>query len=98
MIEPSTTAERHKLGVSTMTTGTPFWVIQINSYKLEQQKMPKPEYFKLVKQLQFDLKHYAKDRLKFKTEEEASKVFNGLPKFIQNAAHVTEHTPVYGIF
>jgi hypothetical protein len=47
--------------------------------------------------LQFDLKHYSKDRLKFKTETEATKVFNGLPKFIQNAAHITEHTPVYGI-
>ena len=80
-----------------MTTGTPFWVIQINSYKLEQQKMPKPEYFKTVKQLQFDLKHYSKDKLKFKTEAEAIKVFNTLPKFIQNTAHITEHTPVYGI-
>jgi hypothetical protein len=88
MIEPSTTAKWHKLGVSNMTTGTPFWVIQINSYKLEQKKMPKPEYFKLVKQLQFDLKHYAKD----------SEVFNGLPKFIQNASKISEHTPVYGIF
>jgi hypothetical protein len=80
-----------------MQTGTPYWVIQINSYKLEQQKMPKPEYFKLVKQLQFDLKHYAKDRLKFKTEDAATEVFGELPKFIQNAAHVTEVTPVYGI-
>ena len=78
-------------------TGTPFWVIQINSYKLEQQKMPKPEYFKTVKQLQFDLKHYSKDKLKFKTEAEATKVFNTLPKFIQNTARITEHTPVYGV-
>ena len=80
-----------------MTTGTPYWVIQINSYKLEQQKMPKPEYFKLVKQLQFDLKHYAKDRLKFKTEAEAADVFSGLPKFIQNASKISELTPIYGI-
>jgi hypothetical protein len=80
-----------------MTTGTPFWVIQINSYKLEQQKMPKPEYFKLIKQLQFDLKHYSKDKLKFKTEADAKKVFDSLPKFIQDVARVSEHTPVYGI-
>jgi hypothetical protein len=80
-----------------MQTGTPYWAIQINSYKLEKQNMPKPEYFKLVKQLQFDLKHYAKDKLKFKTEVEANEVFSKLPMFIQKAAHVTEHTPVYGI-
>jgi len=80
-----------------MQTGTSYWAIQINSYKLEQQKMPKPEYFKLVKQLQFDLKHYAKDRLKFKTEAEAIKVFDKLPKFIQDAARISELTPVYGI-
>ena len=80
-----------------MQTGTPYWAIQINSYKLEQQKMPKPEYFKLIKQLQFDLKHYSKGRLKFKTEADASEVFSELPKFIQTAACITELTPVYGI-
>jgi len=80
-----------------MQTGTSYWAIQINSYKLEQQKMPKPEYFKLIKQLQFDLKHYAKDRLKFKTEAEAIEVFGKLPKFIQDAARISELTPVYGI-
>jgi len=80
-----------------MQTGTPYWVITINSYKLEQQKMPKPEYFKLVKQLQFDLKHYSKDKLKFKTEDAATQVFKGLPEFIQRAAHIVETTPVYGI-
>jgi hypothetical protein len=87
----------HQLGVKKMQTGTPYWVIQINSYNLKQQNMPKPEYIKLVKQLRFDLKHYSKDKLEFKTEETATKVFNELPKFIQKAAHIVKTTPVYGI-
>jgi len=35
--------------------------------------------------------------MKFKTEVEATEVFSGLPKFIQNASKISELTPVYGI-
>ena len=41
------------------TTGKPYWVLQINSYKLKE-KVPSDEYRSTLKQLQFDLKHYAK--------------------------------------
>ena len=80
-----------------MKLGTPYWAIEVNSYELKKQELPRPEYLKLIKQLQFDLKHYSKGKLKFKTEAEASEVFSKLPKFIQAATYIAELTPVYGI-
>ena len=79
------------------TTGKPYWVLQINSYKLKE-KVPSDEYRSTLKQLQFDLKHYAKGKkLDFKTEEEAKKVYSMLPKYLQEAAHINEATPIYGL-
>jgi hypothetical protein len=78
------------------TTGKPYWVLQINSYKLQKQ-IPATEYRSVLKQLQFDLKHYAKGKLDFKTEEEATKVYSKLPKWLQQSAVIQEATPIYGL-
>ena len=78
------------------TTGKPYWVLQINSYKLKE-KVPGDEYRSTLKQLQFDLKHNAKGKLDFKTEEEAKKVYSKLPKYLQEAAYINEATPIYGL-
>ena len=79
------------------TTGKPYWNLRINSYKLQKQ-IPATEYRSVLKQLQFDLKHYAKGKkLDFKTEEEASQVYSKLPKYLQKAAIIQEATPVYGL-
>ena len=78
------------------TTGKPYWVLQINSYKLKD-KLSGDEYRSTLKQLQFDLKHNAKGKLDFKTEEEAKKVYSKLPKYLQEAAHINEATPIYGL-
>ena len=80
-----------------MHTGQSYWVISINSYKLEKQNLPKPEYFKLVKQLRFDLKHYSKGKLEFQTEDAATEAFKKLPEFIQKVATINYTTPIYGI-
>lgn len=79
-----------------ITTGKPYWNLRINSYKLQKQ-IPTTEYRSVLKQLQFDLKHYAKDKLDFKTEEEATKVYSKLPKYLQEAAVIQEATPIYGL-
>jgi hypothetical protein len=78
------------------TTGKPYWVLQINSYKLKD-KLLGDEYRSTLKQLQFDLKHNAKGKLDFKTEEEAKKAYSKLPKYLQEAAHINEATPIYGL-
>jgi hypothetical protein len=78
------------------TTGKPYWVLQINSYKLKD-KLSGDEYRSTLKQLQFDLKHNAKGKLDFKTEEEAKKAYSKLPKYLQEAAHINEATPIYGL-
>jgi hypothetical protein len=78
------------------TLGKPYWNLRINSYKLEK-KVSAAEYRSVLKQLQFDLKHNAKGKLDFKTEEEANKAFSKLPKYLQEAAVVQKATPVYGL-
>jgi hypothetical protein len=78
------------------TTGKPYWVLQINSYKLKE-KLSGDDYRSTLKQLQFDLKHHAKGKRDFKTEEEAKKAYSKLPKYLQEAASVTEATPIYGL-
>jgi hypothetical protein len=78
------------------TTGKPYWVLQINSYKLKE-KLSGDEYRSTLKQLQFDLKHNAKGKLDFKTEEEANKAYSKLPKYLQEAAVINEATPIYGL-
>ena len=78
------------------TTGKPYWVLQINSYRLKK-KLSGDEYRSTLKQLQFDLKHNAKGKLDFKTEEEAKKAYSKLPKYLQEAAHINEATPIYGL-
>ena len=78
------------------TTGKPYWVLQINSYKLKD-KLSGDEYRSTLKQLQFDLKHHAKGKQDYKTEEEAKKVYSKLPKYLQEAAHINEATPIYGL-
>jgi hypothetical protein len=77
------------------TTGKPYWVLQINSYKLKE-KLSGDEYRSTLKQLQFDLKHNAKGKLDFKTEEEANKAYSKLPKYLQEAAVINEATPYTG--
>ena len=79
-----------------ITTGKPYWNLRINSYKLQKQ-IPATEYRSVLKQLQFDLKHNAKGKLDFKTEEEATKVYSKLPKYLQEAAVIQEATPIYGL-
>jgi hypothetical protein len=78
------------------TTGKPYWALQINSYKLKKE-LPVDEYRSTLKQLQFDLKHYAKGKVEFKTEEEAKRAFDKLPKFLQEAAYTPELTPIHGL-
>ena len=78
------------------TTGKPYWALQINSYKLKKE-LPVDEYRSTLKQLQFDLKHYAKGKVEFKTEEEAKRAFDKLPKFLQKAAYTPELTPIHGL-
>jgi hypothetical protein len=78
------------------TTGKPYWVLQINSYKLKD-KLSGDEYRSTLKQLQFDLKHNAKGKLDYKTKEEANKAYSKLPKYLQEAAHINEATPIYGL-
>ena len=84
-------------GSTTMyTLGKPYWNLRINSYKLEKQ-IPASEYRSVLKQLQFDLKHNAKGRLDFKTEEEAKRAFDKLPKYLKEAAVIQEATPIHGL-
>jgi hypothetical protein len=78
------------------TTGKPYWALQINSYKLKKE-LPADEYRTTLKQLQFDLKHYAKGKVEFKTEEEAKRAFDKLPKFLQETAYTPELTPIHGL-
>jgi hypothetical protein len=76
--------------------GKPYWNLRINSHKLQKQ-IPATEYRSVLKQLQFDLKHYAKGKVDFKTEEEAKRAFDKLPKFLQKAAVIQEATPIHGL-
>jgi len=78
------------------TLGKPYWNLRINSHKLQKQ-IPATEYRSVLKQLQFDLKHNAKGKLDFKTEEEANRAFDKLPKYLQEAAVIQEATPVHGL-
>ena len=67
-------------------------------YKRQLKKeLPVDEYRSTLKQLQFDLKHYAKGKVEFKTEEEAKRAFDKLPKFLQKAAYIPELTPIHGL-
>ena len=80
-----------------MKLGTPYWAIRINSRKLEN-KVARNEYRDTLKTLQFDLKHYSKGKLDHKTKDLATETFDALPKYLQDASCVEEHTPVLGIF
>lgn len=79
-----------------MQTGTAYYAIQIDSFKLKNN-LPKPEYLPTLRKLQADLKTALNNKTQFKTEQAANDAFSKLPQDLQTASAVIELTPVFGI-
>lgn len=81
---------------SPVSTGKPYWAIQIDSFAL-RGKVEKDKYFPTLRKLQAELKFELSYKNNFDTEEKAKAVFDALPQYLKDESSVVELTPVHGI-
>jgi hypothetical protein len=79
-----------------MHSGTTFWAIQVNTFKL-QQSLPKDQFHPKRRELQSNLKAALNNVTDYKTEQLAIVAFNKLPNDLQVVSHIVETTPIFGI-
>jgi hypothetical protein len=81
---------------SRVSTGNPYWAIQIDSFAL-RGKVAKDQYFPTLRKLQAELKFELSYKSNFDTEAKAKTAFDALPQYLKDESSVVELTPVHGI-